>query len=156
MRASRLHSGNALGWVLVLLALSVAAAAAWNYRRNLVADQAVFARHPQNAEEIFRPFERERDRDLDVLIEAYTEEIEMLDAKWKRLAGARHSVSGVGHHDQRVAEFEAVQKETGKKRRLSAKLGELKATLRDLEAEKAYRAHGDQQLETLVRRLVSM
>ncbi len=97
-----------VGQTLILLVI-LCAAGGWNYHRNGEIDDAV----P-------RPYRGYSDQELNQLISAYRDEVEIQLARYRTSSAAKKvSVRGGGLLDDRIDEFERVQR-LGKKRKESA------------------------------------
>jgi len=88
-----------VGQTLILLAI-LCAAGGWNYHRNAVIEDAV----P-------RPYRGYSDEELDQLISAYQGEVEIQLAHYRKSGGAKElAVQGGGLLEERIDEFERVQR----------------------------------------------
>jgi hypothetical protein len=117
--------------LVVVLLLLVAAGGAYNYHRNLLAEQA---------EQGSRPFKGYADQDLRDLESAYSAQVESRRDSYESLASrrvkTRKGEQTLGDH---VAHFERIQRVSEQKRDAAGDLAVNQARLREIEAELAYR-----------------
>ena len=119
----RKKAKSGIGGQLLMLGVLVAilgGAGAWNYQRNLAEE----AKEP-------RPYRSLSDADLQQLRAAYEGEIARLDPRYQKASQQRVRVSKGGHHDDRVREFERVQRHSRSVRELSYGLAEKEAAVTD-------------------------
>src|SRR5690606_7561899 len=129
--------------VLVLAAL---AGGAWNYRRNLAAEQAARAQ---------RPLSGYATADLEALAEAYRAEVRRLSDRYDAARGRRVDAEQRAFFGDQIAEYERVRRASGQRRQAGATLGETEAVLRDVEQElRARGAEGGSGWEIHLRRLL--
>ena len=95
--SKRSQAGGSVSLLLVLLLLLVGGAA-FNYHRNVQAE---------NAEP--RPYRGYSDQELDDLLAAYGDRKERQTARYTATARLRVEAKGKGYFDEQVAEFERVQ-----------------------------------------------
>jgi len=132
MTSSRRNEGRASAGLLVAILIAAAAAGAWNYRRNLAAEEAERAK---------RPYAGYATEDLKTLAEAYRAEVAQLEARWQAARGARVKAADRSFFGDQIEEFERVRRRSGQRRAVGAELGETEAALRAVEEELARRAH---------------
>jgi len=128
------RDGRASAGLLLLIVLAAGAAGAWNYRRNLAAEQAERAK---------RPLSGYATADLRALADAYRAEVGKLSGRYdaarqQRVGTAEHAFFG----DQ-IDEYERVRRASGKRREAGAALGQKEAALREVEQELQARAGED-------------
>ncbi len=130
---------------LLLLLLVAAGAGAWNYRKNVAAE-----------DEIFRPFEGYTDQALEDLTEAYetrqVEDKQRLEATRSR----RVTAQSKAYFDEQVWEFERVQRVHVSKAKAMARMAESRTTLKLLEEEKRLRASGPHGIKLFLKRLLTI
>ena len=143
IRASRREAGASLGLVLVLL-LALAAGGAWNYRRNLAAEEAERAQ---------RPLAGYTTPDLEALAAAYRAELERLTGRYEAARGARVGTAERGFFGDQIDEYERVRRKSGRRREAGAQLGETEAALRDVDEELRARGSGALGWQLHLRRL---
>lgn len=125
MATSRSDGRASLGLLLVI-ALAAAAGGAWNYRRNLAAEQAERAQRPLSGYET---------ADLQALAEAYRAEVGRLSNRYEAARGARVGTAERGFFGDQIDEYERVRRQSGQRREAGAELGQTEAALRDVEDE---------------------
>lgn len=141
-RDGRVSAGLLLGILLVL-----AAAGAWNYRRNLAAEQAERAK---------RPLAGYTTADLEALAGAYRAEVAALSSRYDAARGQRVATEEQGFFGEQIDEYERVRRRSGQRREAGAELGQGEAALRDVEAElRARGAEGGSAWSVHLRRLTS-
>lgn len=116
--------------LLLIVLLGLCAAGAWNYRRNLAAEQAAAS---------VRPLAGYATEDLEALAEAYRSEIAAYDARYQKQRAARVQASDRAYFDEQVGELERVQRNARKIRAAGSQVAEREAALRDVEEELAVR-----------------
>lgn len=124
----RRQSGGSTAMALLILLL-IAGAGAWNYQRN-VAEEA----------KIYRPFRTHSDEDLTALSNALSAQNEQVSAQYESVAAKRATARDRSHYDQRLQEFERVQKAGSAKRAVQAELAMSNTTLKLLADEERMRA----------------
>lgn len=132
MTSSRRNEGRASVGLLVAILLAAAVAGAWNYRRNLAAEEAERAK---------RPYASYATEDLKALAEAYRAEVAQLEARWQAARGARVKATDRSFFGDQIEEYERVRRRSGQQRAVGAELGETEAALRAVEEELARRAN---------------
>jgi hypothetical protein len=144
-RVRRSEQGRAQLLLLVML-LAACGAGAWNYQRNLRAEQAA---------EAARPLAGYATGDLEALADAYRQEIDAYGTRYAKRREARTEVREQAYFDDQVREFERVQRAAGKQRDAGSEVAVREAALRDVEAELAARGPGESEWERHLRRLTS-
>jgi hypothetical protein len=145
MAAIRRREGRATVWALLLLLVGLVGAGAYNYQRNLKAEQAREAK---------RPLHGYAKADLEKLAAAYRQEVAKQSARYQAAKGTR---SGVRNHEllgAQVNEFERVAKESDAVREIGAVLSEREAALKDVENELQQRTDLD-PTQVFLRRLLT-
>jgi hypothetical protein len=130
--------------VVILLALVVAGA--WNYRRNLAAEEAERAQ---------RPLAGYTTADLEALAGAYRAEVATLTGRYEAARGARVGTAERSFFGDQIDEYERVRRRSGRNREAGAQLGESEAALRDVEEELRRRASLGAAWQVHLRRLTS-
>jgi hypothetical protein len=146
MSLRRREAGRVSGGALLLVAIGLAAAGAWNYHRNLAREEASRAA---------RPLAGYSTADLEALADAYRGQVEAGNARYERSRAGRASARERAYFDEQVQEFEKVQRESSRVRDASAALAEDEASLRAVESELAARRGASGAWETHWRRLTS-
>jgi hypothetical protein len=129
--------------LLVLLAL-LGGGGAWNYQRNLAAEEAM----P-------RPYKGYSDSDLEAMSGAYTQEIEQYTKRWEQARGRRMQASTQGLVGDAAQEFERVQGHTSEVRALKRDLAERQVTLDKIAEELDYRRSLGKGWQLHLRRLTT-
>jgi len=143
----RCGGGAHLGLLLVVLALAVGAGA-WNYRRNLVAEQQ---------EQAARPLSGYEHDDLLALAAAYRTEVDALTRRYQGVRSERVEARERGFFGDQIDEYERVRRRSGAHREVGAALGEAEAALREIEQELATRrSETGTGLELHLRRLLAL
>lgn len=141
------RDGRASAGLLLGLLLILAAAGAWNYRRNLAVEQAERAK---------RPLAGYTRADLEALAEAYRAEVGELSSRYDAARGQRVATTERGFFGEQIDEYERVRRRSGQRREAGAELGQTEAALRDVEAELRTRGgEGGSAWSTHLRRLTS-
>ena len=131
--------------LLLLVLLAVAGAAgAWNYRRNLEAEKA----EP-------RPFRSYSDADLDALTEAYQQEIADYTRRYEALTGQKVAIREGGHIDDKIREFERIQRISRSTRELVTELARRHVAVESLAAERRKRAEERHVVKLFFKRLLT-
>jgi hypothetical protein len=142
----RRREGRATIWVLLALLVGLIGGGAYNYQRNLRAEQAAQAK---------RPLHGYSEADLRSLAAAYHKEVEKLSARY---AAARSSRGGVRDHQllgDQVNEYERVRKGSESEREMGAVLSEREAALKDVERELQARQGQGDAMQVFMRRLLT-
>lgn len=121
--ASEERSGRTLLLVLVLLVL-LGGAGAWNYNRNLAAEEAV----P-------RPWKGYSDADLQAMADAYRQEVEQYSKRWDAARGQRAQVRDRDLVGDAAREFERVQEQGRHVRELKGAMAERQVVLQEIREE---------------------
>jgi Tfp pilus assembly protein PilV len=135
------------GGVLVLVLIGIvglAAAAGWNYRRNLEAEQRAAAS---------RPLHGYSTGDLEALADAYRQEIAAHAARYASQKSKRAEASDHAYFDEQVHEFENVQKHSSRVREAGAEVSVREAELARIEAELRARGGVESDLDRHLRLL---
>ncbi|MEN8181608.1 MAG: hypothetical protein ABFS46_03625 [Myxococcota bacterium] len=136
---------GAAGLALVGLLLAASVAGAWNYRRNLEAEQAA---NP-------RPYRGYSDAELEQLSAAYRADVAQWQERWIASRAQGGGVRERAHLDERIEEFERTQQVGARQRALGEELSQRQAELARLEAEQQKRAAREDELALHLRRLFS-
>ena len=145
MAAIRRREGRATLRVLLLVLVGLVGGGAYNYQRNLKAEQEREAK---------RPLHGYAKADLEKLAAAYRAEIAKLEARYQAAKGGR---TGVRNHEllgEQVNEFERVAKESDAVREVGAVVSEREAALKDVENELRQRTDAD-PMQVFLRRLLT-
>jgi hypothetical protein len=146
-RADRRRAGGIGAGLLVLLALGVIAGGAWNYRRNLAAEQAARAQ---------RPLAGYAAADLQALAAAYRDEVRRLSGRYEAARERRVDTEQHAFFGEQLDEYERVRRASGQRREVGATLGQSEAALRDVERElQARGAEGGSGWQIHLRRLLT-
>ena len=146
MLQTRANSGRAILIVLTLLLL--VGGGGYNYHRNVVAEQA---------EQGERPFKGYEESDLRDLEAAYSAEVEARQGRYQELATRRVKTSDSAVLlDEKVADFERIQRAGDEKRALAGLLAEHSARLNEIQAELAYRNYVNSGMTIHIRRLTTI
>jgi hypothetical protein len=132
--------------LLVVLLLGLGVGGAWNYRRNLDAEAA----------ENPRPYRTLSDVEIAQLIAAYEGEI----GEWETREGGARSTPGVvrerAHLEDRIREFERVQRSGARERAVGDDLLVRQIELEKLEEEQRLRSGSQDVLALHLRRLLTL
>ncbi len=129
--------GGKGGSILVLLVLLTAmmCGGAWNYQRNLKLE---------SEQQGSRPFKGYSDEALDQLLEAYEQDAVRLEQKYRVALGRRTGARRVnGLIDERIGEFERVQRQGEQIRIATAEVAERDARVREIREEQSFRGGSD-------------
>ena len=141
MAGERKRRGGLL--LFTLLVAVTGAAGTWNYRRNVAEEDAAF-----------RPYRSYSQADLAALVGAYEQEIASLRDRYERSSGRRAQARDHQFMDERLDEFERVQRTGRTTRALGATLAESETTLKLLREEVERRSGaGKGGLDLFLRRL---
>src|SRR5262245_30800152 len=110
---SHRQEGRALLLLVVLCALI--GAGAWNYHRNLVAEQAARKARPLSGYDT---------ADLEALAEAYRQEVRGDTARYEKNRAHRAEARERSYFDEQVQEFEKVQRQSGRSRQAGERLSQ--------------------------------
>lgn len=140
----RAETGSALPLLLLLL-LGLAGAGAWNYYQNLQVEAAEY-----------RPFRGHTEADLAALLAAYQGQKADDARSFEAVAARRTTAADHAYFDEKVREFERVQKAGERKKALQVALAESNTTLKLLEEEQRRRAEESDRLRLHMRRLLTI
>jgi hypothetical protein len=140
------EAGRVVLPILVLL-VALGGAGAWNYQRNLVAE---------DSDQKPRPFQSYASSDLEALRSAYSQEIAAYQKMYASQDAKRRRASDTGMIDERVEEFDRVRLASSRLRELSADVAEREARLREIELELRQRAGQLSGLSLHLRRLFTI
>jgi hypothetical protein len=136
-------SGSRALLLFVLLALA-GGFGAWNYQRNLAAERAEV-----------RPFRSYSDADLDSLSEAYRSEVETYTKRYEARTGRKVSINEHAHTDQKLREFERVQRISRDTRDLVTQLAQQYVAIEQLDAERRKRVKERNVFKLFLKRLLT-
>lgn len=129
---------------LLLVLLLLGGAGAWNYRRNLEAE---------NAEP--RPYRGLREPDLAALGEAMEAEIQVYVDRYQQATGRKVQVRSPQLLDEQIREFERVQSISETTRQIGRELSEREGSLRRVRQEQRRREQERDRVALFLRRLLS-
>jgi hypothetical protein len=129
-------------FLLTLLLALLCGLGAWNYQRNVEAEEAV----P-------RPYRSYSEAQLEQLIAASRVSLESLAARYEKVSGRSIEARDRGFVGDQIKEFERVQSMSRSVRALGYEISESEGLLRELEAEKGRRGGG--ALSLFLRRVFS-
>ena len=137
-------SGGGGKLVLLLVLLAVAGGAGtWNYRRNLEAERA----EP-------RPFRSYAEADLGSLSQAYQQEIDVYTLRYEALTGQKVTIREGGHLDDKIREFERIQRLGRSTRDLVTQLAKRHVAVEQLAYEQHKRAEERHAVKLFFKRLL--
>jgi len=136
-------SGSKVLLLFVLLALA-GGFGAWNYQRNVAAERA----EP-------RPFRSYSDADLDSLTEAYRAEVETYTNRYEARTGRKVSIHEHAHTDQKLREFERVQRISQDTRDLVTQLAQRHEAIEQLDVERRKRVKEKDVVMLFLKRLLT-
>ena len=136
-------SGSRALLLFALLALA-GGFGAWNYQRNVAAERA----KP-------RPFRSYSDADLDSLTEAYRAEVETYTNRYEARTGRKVSIHEHAHTDQKLREFERVQRISQDTRDLVTQLAQRHEAIEQLDAERRKRVKEKDVVMLFLKRLLT-
>jgi hypothetical protein len=139
-------SGGGGGWLLVVLVLALGVGGAWNYRRNLEAE----------AMESPRPYRTLSDVEIEQLITAYRSEIDEWAVRGGEARTRPSSVRERAHFEDRIREFERVQRAGARERAVDDQLVMRQVELEKLEEEQRLRSGSQDVLALHLRRLLTL
>jgi hypothetical protein len=137
------RGASSLG-TLVLLLLVLVAGVAWNYHRNLAAE-----------EREFRPYRSYSDADLAALLGAYEQESKTTRRRYDAALDRRANVQAKSDVMGNVGEFERAQRVRLAARDARSNHAEAQASLEGLRAEEAHRGGDRSALGVFLRRAFS-
>jgi hypothetical protein len=129
--------------LLVLLVLA-GGLGAWNYQRNVEAERAEL-----------RPFRSYSDADLESLTEAYRVEVETYTKRYEALTGRKVVINERVHTDQKLHEFERVQRISQNTRDLVTQLAQRHVAIEQLDAERRKRVGERNVVMLFLKRLLT-
>lgn len=146
MRDTRTNSGRAI--VIVLALLLLAGGGAYNYHRNLNAEVA---------EQGERPFKGYADDDLRDLEAAYGAQVDSRQSRYQELKTRRVKTSDSAVLlDEKVADFERIQRAGNEKREMAGVMAENTARLHEIQSELAYRDYRNSGMKVHIERLTTI
>ena len=133
-----------VGQTLILLVI-LCAAGGWNYHRNAVIEDSV----P-------RPYRTYSDEELDQLVSAYRDEVEVQMARYRNsTASANVAVRDEGLLEDRIGEFERVQHLSKKRKDSAYKVTENQILVEQLAQEQVTREQNRPIYKMILRRATS-
>lgn len=141
----RRHQGG--GGVLagLLLLAALAGLGAWNYQRNVAAEQ-----------DVYRPYRGYTDEALEQMIAAYEQKHAGDTRRYERATARRVTAEGKAYFDEQVEEFERVQGASASTKRARQALAESQSSLKLLEAERSQRARERDRVKLFFKRLLTV
>lgn len=143
MRRNQAGAGQ-VGALLILLLL-LCGGGAWNYYRNVQAEQA----QP-------RPYRGLDERELAALEEALEAEVEAYARRYEAATGRRVPVSDEGLLGEKVEQFERVQAQSAQVREIGQRLSQSESSLRRVRAEQQKREEERDRTRLFLRRLLTI
>ncbi len=140
------RSGGGGGMLLVVLLLALGVGGAWNYRRNLDAETA----------DSPRPYRTLADAEIEQLIAAYQAEIREWQTKQGRVRSKPAGVRERAHFEDRIREFERVQRSGARERVERSEILTRRIELEKLEEEQLLRSSSEDVLALHLRRLLTL
>ncbi len=137
-------SGSRKMLLFALLALAGGFGAS-NHQRNVEAERAEL-----------RPFRSYSDADLESLTEAYRAEVETYTKRYEALTGRKVSINERVHADQKLHEFERVQRISQDTRDLVTQLAERYVAIEQLDAERRKRVEERNVVMLFLKRLLTV
>ena len=138
-----MRAGSQKMMLLVLLVLA-GGLGAWNYQRNVEAERAEL-----------RPFRSYSDADLESLTEAYRVEVEAYTKRYEALTGRKVAINERVHTDQKLHEFERVQRISQNTRDLVDQLAQRHVAIEQLDAERRKRVGERNVVVLFLKRLLT-
>jgi hypothetical protein len=137
-----------VGFTIFILALLVilGAAGGYNYQRNKAAEER----------DAPRSYMGYSDAEIDALIEAYQQEVEVLEARYDAAKNRSIETRSGGLIDEQIREFERAQETGVSTRSMGADLAQREAILRELRREQLLRGSPADSLKLHLRRLVTI
>jgi ribosomal protein L9 len=117
---------------------------AWNYKQNVEAERAEL-----------RPFRSYSDADLESLTEAYRAEVETYTKRYEALTGRKVSINERVHTDQKLHEFERVQRISQNTRDIVTQLAQRHVAIEQLDAERRKRVGERNVVMLFLKRLLT-
>ena len=137
-----------VGITILILALLVilGAAGEYNYQRNKAAEER----------EAPRTYTGYSDNEIAALIQAYQQEIEVLEARYGAAKNSGIETGSGGLIDQQIREFERAQEAGASTRSKGADVAQRDGVLRELRRERSLRGTPADSLKLHLRRLVTI
>ena len=142
---TRRNAGRAGAGTLVLLLLVAGGGGAWNFQQNLAAEH-----------DAYRPFRGYSEAELADLGSALEEQKDSDAARYERAADRRSEARHRAHFDQRLEEFERVQRDGARTRSMRAELAKSTTTLKLLAEEQRLRAAEADPVRLFFKRLLTI
>ena len=137
-------SDTRVGQTLILLVI-LCAAGGWNYHRNAVIEDSA----P-------RPYRTYSDEELDQLVSAYRDEVEVQMARYRNSkASANVAVRDAGLLEERIGEFERVQHLSKKRKESAYQVTENQILVEQLAQEQVTRERDRPIYKMILRRVTS-
>ena len=136
-------SGSRVMLLFLLLALA-GGLGAWNYQRNVAAERAEL-----------RPFRSYSDADLESLTEAYRAEVVTYTKRYEVLTGRKVTINEHVHPDQKLREFERVQRISQNTRDLVTQLAKRHVAVDQLDSEQRRRGRERNVVMLFLKRLLT-
>jgi uncharacterized protein len=131
--------------ILVLLVI-LGAAGEYNYQRNKAKEERAAS----------RTYEEYSDSDLAALIEAYQQEVEALESRYRAARDRGVETRSGGLIDEQIGQFERAQMAGASVRSIESEVARKEKVLRELQEEQSLRRSGTGLLKVHLRRLVSI
>ena len=137
-----------VGVTILILALLVilGAAGEYNYQRNKAEEESATP----------RSYKGYSDEAIDALIEAYQQEVEVLEARYGAAKNRNIETRSGGLIDEQIREFERAQETGVSTRSMGADVAQREAILRELHRERSLRGSPADALKLHLRRLVTI
>jgi hypothetical protein len=137
-----------VGVTILILALlvSLGTAGEYNYQRNKAAEESAAP----------RAYKGYSDAAIDALIEAYQQEVEVLEARYGAAKNRSIETRSGGLIDEQIREFERAQETGVSTRSMGADVAQREAVLRELRREQSLRGSPADFLKLHLRRLVTI
>lgn len=133
------------GLLLFILVALVVGGGGWNYQRNVAREDS----EP-------RPFRGYDDAGLELMADAYRQEIAQQAKRWESVRDVRTDSGTTGLVGAGAEQFEAVQRASSRTRGVKRELAERQATLKQIERETQLRRAESQRLQQFWRRLTEI
>ena len=137
-----------VGVTILILALlaGLGAAGEYNYQRNKAAEESAAP----------RAYKGYSDAAIEALIEAYQQEVEVLEARYGAAKSRTIETRSGGLIDEQIREFERAQETGVSTRSMGADVAQREAILRELRREQSLRGSPADALKLHLRRLVTI
>lgn len=143
----RKRQAGGAGMLVLVAIVAIGGAGAWNYHRNLEAEAQRAAA---------RPLSGYSTSDLEILADAYRQELSASKGRSKGGSQARAVAKDRAYFDEQVQEFEKVQKQAAAQRKANAALGNVgDVDLQRVEEELAARGEAETDLDRHLRLLLT-